>query len=172
MLDTTTSYSPAPSLKRQIVYRMPAEMIVGCMLNWKGIAFTEHMKLVMDSLTTSLREGRAILEVVVRDADYKMPLAYAFAKSNQPDEGEVPTHRERDLAALRVVREIIGTDLQHGMRFIPTQDFMDALRWMYKKGVSKDFCHSCRFNDLCTSIAENDFKETKLLTPVNGLRPF
>ncbi len=146
---------------KQILFRLPAEMITGCMLNWKGIAFTEHMATVMNTLADAVREERAVLEIVVRDPDYKLPLTYAFAGGNRP-EVKGPSHYERDLASLGVLSKLVGRELKHGSCLVPNADFVDALRGLYKSGASGAFCYACRFGDMCAGVAENDFKGTRL----------
>lgn len=157
-----TSFTAKTDIGKKAVFRLRAHQML-CLMTWKGIAFTPDFVRVFNMLVDYIRSDRAVIEILDRPDTLKEEPENLVRGRNEPPPRPMP-HRDR--LAMDELGRHTGLPMTEGTMIIPEEPFMDHLRAKFKAGDIRGACAGCRFDDMCTRIAKEDFRDSRLMQPL------
>jgi uncharacterized protein len=129
-----------------------------CMLTYKGLGYSKPFTLNMDKVIAHIASG-AELSLIEGPDDICSGLTEACRLASGHDCADPETLMMDDLARV-AVESILGRDVRHATAISSLE--LTLLRRNFASGAARRACTRCSWFDLCTTIAANDFAETRL----------
>jgi hypothetical protein len=132
-----------------------------CILTYRGYGYTPAFVENMSSIVASIERGRPVRLVDGPD-DICSGLTPADRLVCSHDCGQAET-RDMDALAVAAVRDLLPADIGEAMTLdAPT---ISTLRRHFANHSIRDACRRCSWAKFCTTIAAEDFRDTKLFSP-------
>ncbi|MES0882189.1 DUF1284 domain-containing protein [Roseibium sp. SCP14] len=131
-----------------------------CMLTYLGKGYTPAFVDNYNRVVNRLNAGENIALVNGPDEICKPmleePECHCFNQSI----------RDRDDQALADIGQNLGRCLKPGEVFLLTPKELEQLRNKFSRGSLRGACNGCEWYELCSEIAQNDFKGCRLRLPL------
>ena len=134
-----------------------------CILTHIGKGYTDEFVRNFERIVERLNAGTAV-ELV----DGLDDICAAIHGCKEGEHCERASPGERDRKALVDINAALNIPLSVGTQIVLTKDMVSRLRQLFTAGSIRNACPGCDWHDLCSGIAENQFKETKLFAE-NGI---
>lgn len=132
-----------------------------CILTYRGYGYTPAFVENMSSIVAGIERGRPVRLVDGPD-DICGGLTSADRLVCNHDCGKAET-REIDDLAVAAVRDLLPADVNDAMTLDAAT--ISTLRRHFATHAIRAACRRCSWSEFCTTIAAEDFRDTKLFRP-------
>jgi hypothetical protein len=132
-----------------------------CILTYRGYGYTPAFVENMTAIVASIERGRPVRLVDGPD-DICNGLTSADRLDCNHDCGKAET-RDIDALAVAAVRDLLPKDISQAMTLDAAT--ISTLRRHFATRSIRDTCRRCSWAEFCTTIAAEDFRDTKLFSP-------
>ena len=129
-----------------------------CILNYIGKGYSESFTQNYDHITQRINQGEHAIKIV------RGPDAICAPLKDDPDNYhcENESVQRRDDTTLQDLTRLLGHSIDYGDSLTLDQNFIENARQAFKNHTIRTACQGCEWFELCESISQDDYKDTKL----------